>query len=140
MSRGTALTAADRAAIRMAMDTPMTDDEAISLIAELVLLATELMKVATPAQQRALMPTVVRAGNMAPYVRDRLRANADHPDAQLIAAARDMRNALSSARGVLASALRAAAPDMFESDADIAEHLTIQMIDAALQRASGAKP
>ncbi|MEN5117466.1 hypothetical protein ABE488_09055 [Luteimonas sp. TWI662] len=66
-------------------------------------------------------------------------ATADHHNAELIAAARDMRNALSSTRGVLASALRAAAPDMFESDADIAEHLTIRMIDAALERASGAQ-
>lgn len=58
-------------------------------------------------------------------------------NAHLIAAAPDMLSALRSSRGVLARAIKAAAPDLFESDDDLNEHLTIKRMDAAIARATG---
>lgn len=58
-------------------------------------------------------------------------------NAQLIAAAPDMLSALRSSRDVLARAIKAAAPDLFESDEDVNEHLTIKRMDAAIARAIG---
>ncbi|USJ00895.1 hypothetical protein MUG10_01105 [Xanthomonas prunicola] len=46
--------------------------------------------------------------------------------------------ALRSSREVLATALKASAPDWFETEADIASHTQIKKIDAALKRAVGA--
>ena len=43
---------------------------------------------------------------------------------------------LRSTRGVLAMALKSAAPDFFTSDEDVSDHIQIKKIDAAL-RASG---
>jgi len=63
---------------------------------------------------------------------DECRANA-----RLIAAATDMLSALRSSRDVLARAIKAAAPDLFESDEDVNEHLTIKRMDAAIARAVG---
>lgn len=58
-------------------------------------------------------------------------------NARLIAAAPDMLSALRSSRDVLARAIKAAAPDLFESDEDVNEHLTIKRMDAAIARAIG---
>lgn len=45
--------------------------------------------------------------------------------------------ALEHARSTLATALRHAAPDLFETDEDVNEHLAIKRMDAALARAKG---
>ena len=45
--------------------------------------------------------------------------------------------ALGHARSTLATALRHAAPDLFETDDDVNEHLAIKRMDAALARAKG---
>lgn len=47
--------------------------------------------------------------------------------------------ALRSTRGVLACALKSAAPDFFATDEDIASHLQIQKIDAAIALATQRK-
>lgn len=46
-------------------------------------------------------------------------------------------NALEHGRSTLATALRHAAPDLFETDDDVNEHLAIKRMDAALARAKG---
>lgn len=48
-----------------------------------------------------------------------------------------MKRVLRDARDVIATALKAGAPDWFETEEDIATHTTIKKIDAALQ---GAQP
>lgn len=58
-------------------------------------------------------------------------------NARLIAAAPEMLSALRSGRDVLARAIKAAAPDLFETDEDVNEHLTIKRMDAAIARAIG---
>ncbi|PKM01060.1 MAG: hypothetical protein CVV19_00610 [Gammaproteobacteria bacterium HGW-Gammaproteobacteria-9] len=55
----------------------------------------------------------------------------------LLAERDSMRSVLRDARQVIATALKASAPDWFETDEDIATHTTIKKIDAALQ---GAQP
>lgn len=45
--------------------------------------------------------------------------------------------ALEHGRSTLATALRHAAPDLFETDEDVNEHLAIKRMDAALARAKG---
>ena len=45
--------------------------------------------------------------------------------------------ALEHGRSTLATALRHAAPDLFETDDDVNEHLAIKRMDAALARAKG---
>lgn len=45
---------------------------------------------------------------------------------------------LRTSRGVIATALRAAAPDVYVTDVDIDGHLQIQRIDVALQHAGAA--
>ena len=49
----------------------------------------------------------------------------------------ELKGALQEARGVISGCLRANAPDWFGTDADIARHVTIQRIDAALAKAGG---
>lgn len=68
---GKPLSASARAALLAAMDDPMTDEEALQLIAELVQLAAGLLKIATTAQQEALAPTLIRAGNLIDYAQRR---------------------------------------------------------------------
>jgi hypothetical protein len=53
------------------------------------------------------------------------------------AAVAELIGALGHARSTLATALRHAAPDLFETDDDVNEHLAIKRIDAALTSASG---
>lgn len=55
----------------------------------------------------------------------------------LLAEREAMKRVLRDARDVIASALKASAPDWFETEEDIATHTTIKKIDAALQ---GAQP
>lgn len=45
--------------------------------------------------------------------------------------------ALEHGRSTLATALRHAAPDLFETEEDVNEHLAIKRMDAALARAKG---
>ncbi|WP_314402374.1 hypothetical protein [Stenotrophomonas rhizophila] len=45
--------------------------------------------------------------------------------------------ALEHGRSTLATALHHAAPDLFETDDDVNEHLAIKRMDAALARAKG---
>lgn len=49
----------------------------------------------------------------------------------------EMKGALQEARAVIAGCLRANAPDWFGTDEDIARHVTIKRIDAALANAGG---
>lgn len=58
-------------------------------------------------------------------------------NAHLFSASLEMLATLRLARGVLAAALRAACPDMFETDADIDAHLAIKDIDNAIAKATG---
>lgn len=60
---------------------------------------------------------------------DRVKAERD----ALLAERDAQRSVLKEARQVIATALRAGAPDWFETDEDIASHHTIKRIDAALQ-------
>lgn len=55
----------------------------------------------------------------------------------LLAEREAMKRVLRDARDVIATALKAGAPDWFETEEDIATHTTIKKIDAALQ---GAQP
>ena len=48
----------------------------------------------------------------------------------------ELLEALRSTRGVLACALKSAAPDFFATDEDIASHLQFQKIDAAIANAT----
>lgn len=68
------ITQAERQALQSAMDAPMADDEAVSLIAEAVALVGEVLKVAPQQQQGEVLPTFIRAGNMIHYVSARLAA------------------------------------------------------------------
>lgn len=52
----------------------------------------------------------------------------------------DMLAALIVARSALATALKSAAPDWFETEQDLAEHLAIKQIDAAIQKATPTTP
>lgn len=52
----------------------------------------------------------------------------------------DMLAALIVARGALATALKSAAPDWFATEQDLAEHLAIKQIDAAIAKATPATP
>ena len=58
-------------------------------------------------------------------------------NARLIAAAPDLLEALMMARDALATALRTAAPDWFETKEDIDAHVGINQIDAAIAKATG---
>lgn len=64
---------------------------------------------------------------------DRVKAERD----ALLAERDAMKRVLRDARDVIATALKAGAPDWFETEEDIATHTTIKKIDAALQ---GAQP
>lgn len=55
----------------------------------------------------------------------------------LLAEREAMKRVLRDARDVIATALKAGAPDWFETEEDIATHTTIKNIDAAMQ---GAQP
>lgn len=57
--------------------------------------------------------------------------------AEARAAVAELIAALKHARSTLGTALRHAAPDLFETDEDVTEHLAIKRIDAALARAQG---
>jgi len=57
----------------------------------------------------------------------------------LIAAAPDLLEALIESRQVIATALKVGAPDWFDSDEKISQHVTVKKIDAAIQRAT-ARP
>lgn len=49
----------------------------------------------------------------------------------------ELKGVLLEARALIAGVLRANAPDWFETEADIARHVTIQRIDAALANLGG---
>ena len=66
------MSAAQRAELLAAMDKPMTDEEAVQLITQLVLLASELAKVAAHRERMEMAILALRAGNMLPYVAERL--------------------------------------------------------------------
>lgn len=70
-------------------------------------------------------------------VDDARKAVAVTEDHEAIAAVAELIGSLKHARSTLATALRHAAPDLFETDADVDEHLAIKRIDAALSRAQG---
>jgi hypothetical protein len=67
-----ALSDADRAKLKQAMDAPMTDLEAVVVTADMVTLVGQVMKVATIAQQKALLPKLIRAGNAVSHIAERL--------------------------------------------------------------------
>ena len=58
--------------------------------------------------------------------------------ALVMAAAPELLEALVEARKVLSATLRYAAPDFFETDADVAGHVTISRIDSAITKARGS--
>jgi hypothetical protein len=56
---------------------------------------------------------------------------------QLVEQRAALLEALRSTRGVLACALKSAAPDFFETDEDVSDHIQIKKIDAAIALAQG---
>ncbi|HVI60086.1 MAG TPA: hypothetical protein VM619_14605 [Luteimonas sp.] len=58
----------ERAALQSAMDEPMTDDEAIGLIAEMVQMIVALLKAAPPSADGEFAPKAIRCANVISYV------------------------------------------------------------------------
>ncbi len=57
-------------------------------------------------------------------------------NAKLIAAAPELLAALIESRQVIATALKVGAPDWFDSDEKVAQHVTVKKIDAAITKAT----